>query len=196
MTTATSPATASPLRSTGSQSDPIVDVSSTSKFTVPACLPTASGLLYRQRAGLRHFSRRRPDQRSPISGRFTVVYIQEEDGFAFFFEPWATALPAFTRSGFSYGGVTVPNPVQRGSGSQPTAGRHHARQPDLPAACLHQPDSGALRHHHTDDCDPVISTNPSRLSFTYNNGSGTVALNPRRALPVQGCSEFERMLTP
>ncbi|MCB0593661.1 MAG: T9SS type A sorting domain-containing protein [Phaeodactylibacter sp.] len=105
--------------------------------------------------------------------------------------------PGIYPVGVSYGGVTVQtlfNVVQEAN-----------QLPDvimpgnltflLPACTNQIPARFAITI--ADDCDPVISTNPSRLSFTYNNGSGTVALNPLAGFdPAQGYFEFERMLTP
>ncbi|MCB0580453.1 MAG: hypothetical protein KDD10_14230, partial [Phaeodactylibacter sp.] len=175
--------------------DPIVDVSGNGQFTVPACQPSASvyftGNIYA--CGI-SAGDDLTGQITVSGAPLTVVYIQEEDGFAFF-EAVGNLAPNIYPVQVSYGGVTVSTlfNVVQDANQLPDITMPGNLTYLLPACTNQVPARFAITID--DDCDPVINTNPNRLSFTYNNGSGPVALTPLAGFdPAQGYFEFERIL--
>ncbi|MCB0578615.1 MAG: hypothetical protein KDD10_04820, partial [Phaeodactylibacter sp.] len=174
--------------------DPIVDVSGNGQFSVPACQPSASvyftGNIYD--CGI-SAGDDLTGQITVSGAPLTVVYIQEEDGFAFF-EAVGNLAPNIYPVQVSYGGVTVStlfNVIQ--DANQLPDIHMPGNLTFLLPACTNQI-AGRFAITVTDDCDPTISLN--RLSFTYNNGSGPQTLTPLPGFDLaQGYFEFERQLT-
>ncbi|MCO6479317.1 MAG: hypothetical protein J5I94_21970, partial [Phaeodactylibacter sp.] len=181
--------------------DPIIDVTGNGQFSIPACQPTASV----------YFTGNVIDcaitQGSDLTGQITltdelgdpfplvVTYIQEEDGFAFF-EATGFLAQGIYPINITYGNVTVETLFNvEQDANQPPDITMPGNLTFLLPACTNQV-TGRFAITITDDCDPVINMNPSRLSFTFNNGSGPQTLTPLAGFDVaQGYFEFERVLT-
>jgi len=178
--------------------DPIIDVSGNGQFSVPACLPNASIIFTGNIYDCGISAGDNLTGQISISGApLAVTYIQEENGFAFF-EATGALAPGIYPIDVTYGGVTVQTlfNVEQDANQLPDIYMPGNLTFLLPACENQIPARFAITI--TDDCDPVISTNPNRLSFTYTRiGSAPVVLNWLAGSDLaQGYFEFERMLAP
>ncbi|MCB9289979.1 MAG: T9SS type A sorting domain-containing protein [Lewinellaceae bacterium] len=173
---------------------PIVDVSGNGQFSIPACQSSASVFFTGNVYDCGISPNDNLTGQITVSGApLTVVYIQEEDGFAFF-EAVGNLTPGIYPIDVSYGGVTVQTLF--------TVVQEADQLPDITMpgnltyllpACTNQM-TGRFAITVTDDCDPSISLN--RLHFTYTNANGTTTLTPLAGYDLaQGYFEFERILT-
>ncbi|MCB0551504.1 MAG: hypothetical protein KDD19_28320, partial [Phaeodactylibacter sp.] len=179
--------------------DPIVDVSGNGQFSIPACQPSASVIFTGNVIDCAITSFDDLTGQITVTGApLVVTYIQEEDGFAFF-EATGSLTPGIYPINVSYGGVTVQTlfTVEQDANQLPDIIMPGNTTFLLPA-CTNQI-SARFAITITDDCDPVISTSPNRLSFTYRRPGDASA----QALTwtagsdlAQGYFEFERLLTP
>ncbi|MCB9053545.1 MAG: T9SS type A sorting domain-containing protein [Lewinellaceae bacterium] len=178
--------------------DPIIDVSGNGQFSVPACQPGASVIFTGNVIDCGISANSNLAGQITVSGApLTVSYIQVENGFAFF-EATGSLAPGIYPINVSYGGVTVQTlfTVVQDANQLPDIHMPGNLTFLLPA-CTNQI-SGRFAITITDDCDPVISTSPSRLSFTYRR-TGAATASPLTWTAgsdlAQGYFEFERALT-